>query len=86
MRTYREDVRQQNLNITLQSLDSQSMNLEILRQSRNSLDRPVHFSFSLERGGRLLTFPTYRVGAYARWDLLQCLAVNRTNTVVTNEK
>ena len=26
--------------------------------------------WALIRGGRLLTFPTYRVGAYSRWALI----------------
>ena len=43
----------------------------------------LQFFFGAERA--LINFSTYRVGAYARWNLLQCLAVNRTNTVVNNE-
>ena len=32
-------------------------------------------------GGRLLTFPTERVGAYSRWVLIRGWALNRINTV-----
>ena len=52
----------------------------------------VHFSFFLGGGGRgggrlfeagrLLTFPTYRVGAYSRWALIRGWALNRINTVL----
>ena len=63
----------------------------------NSLVLPplVHVSFFLGGGGgggkwggrlfeagRLLTFPTYRVGAYSRWALIRGWALNRINTVV----
>ena len=49
----------------------------------------VHFSFFLGGGGggclfeagHLLTFPTYRVGAYSRWALFRGWALNRINTV-----
>ena len=52
----------------------------------------VHFSFfwggegggCLFEAGRLLTFPTYRVGAYLRWALICGWAHNRINTVLTN--
>ena len=32
--------------------------------------------------GHLLTFPTFRMGAYARWALIRDWAVNRINTVL----
>ena len=35
----------------------------------------------LFEAGRLLTFPTYRVGAYSRWALIGGWALNRINTV-----
>ena len=35
----------------------------------------------LFEAGRLLTFPTYRVGAYWRWALIGGWALNRINTV-----
>ena len=35
----------------------------------------------LFEAGRLLTFPTYRVGAYSRWTLIRGWALNRINTV-----
>ena len=35
----------------------------------------------LFEAGRLLTFPTYRVGAYSRWALIRGWALNRINTV-----
>ena len=51
----------------------------------------LHFFFFGVRGGggggrlfqagRLLTFPTYRVGAYSRWALIRGWALNRINTV-----
>ena len=57
----------------------------------------VHFSFfffgtgaggggggGLFEAGRLLTFPTYRVGAYSRWALIRGWALNRINTVFDN--
>ena len=33
--------------------------------------------------GRLLTFSTFRVGAYSRWALIQGWALKRINTVST---
>ena len=33
-------------------------------------------------GGRLLTFPAFRMGAYSRWALIRGLALIRINTVV----
>ena len=50
----------------------------------------VHFCFlflfsffggdgRLFEAGRLLTFPTYRVGAYSRWALIRGWAFNRIN-------
>ena len=36
----------------------------------------------LFEAGRLLTFPTYRVGAYSRWALIRGWAPNRINTVL----
>ena len=49
----------------------------------------VHFRFFFGGGrggrlfeaGRLLTFPTYRVGAYSRWAFTRGWALNRINTV-----
>ena len=52
----------------------------------------VHFSFfggggggggggRLLEAGRLLTFPTYRMGAYLRWALIRGWALNQINTV-----
>ena len=38
----------------------------------------------LFEAGRLLTFPTYRVGAYSRWALIRGWALNRINTVFVN--
>ena len=38
----------------------------------------------LFEAGRLLTFPTYRVGAYSRWTLIRGSALNRKNTVFGN--
>ncbi len=35
----------------------------------------------LFEAGRLLTFLTYRVGAYSRWALIRGWALNRINTV-----
>ena len=35
----------------------------------------------LFEAGRLLTFPTYRVGAYSRWAHIRGWALNRINTV-----
>ena len=35
----------------------------------------------LFEAGRLLTFPTYRVGAYSRWVLIRGWALNPINTV-----
>ena len=35
----------------------------------------------LFEAGRLLTFPTYRVGDYSRWALIRGWALNRINTV-----
>ena len=35
----------------------------------------------LFKAGRLLTFPTYSVGAYSRWALIRGWALNRINTV-----
>ena len=35
----------------------------------------------LFEAGRLLTFPTFRVGAYSRWALIRSWALNRINTV-----
>ena len=35
----------------------------------------------LFEAGRLLTFPTYRVGAYSRWALIRGWALNQINTV-----
>ena len=35
----------------------------------------------LFEAGRLLTFPTYRVGAYSRWALISGWALNRINKV-----
>ena len=46
----------------------------------------VHFSILGEwegRGGRLLPFPNFRVGAYSRWVLIQSWAFNLINTVCT---
>ena len=36
----------------------------------------------LFEAGRLLTFPTFRVGAYSRWALIRGWALNRINTVI----
>ena len=36
----------------------------------------------LFEAGRLLTFPTYSVGAYSRWALIRGWALNRINTVL----
>ena len=36
----------------------------------------------LFEAGRLLTFPTYRVGANSRWALIRGWALNRINTVL----
>ena len=36
----------------------------------------------LFEAGHLLTFPTYRVGAYSRWALIRGWALNRINTVL----
>ena len=35
----------------------------------------------LFEAGRLLTFSTFRVGAYSRWALIRSWALNRINTV-----
>ena len=35
----------------------------------------------LFEAGRLLTFPTYRVGAYSRWPRIRGWPLNRINTV-----
>ena len=54
----------------------------------------MHFSFfrglgggggvgRLFEAGRLLTFPTYRMGAYLRWALIRGWALNRINTVIS---
>ena len=43
----------------------------------------------LFEAGRLLTFPTYRVGAYSRWTLIRGWALNQINAVhvqVLNKK
>ena len=39
--------------------------------------------FSCLRGGRLLTFPAYRVGTYSRWALIQGWALNQINKVIS---
>ena len=48
----------------------------------------MHFGFlggggggCLFEAGRLLTFPTYKVGTYLRWVLIRGWALNRINTV-----
>ena len=48
----------------------------------------VHFSFfwgggggRLFKAGRLLTFPTYRVGGYSRWVVIRGWALNQISTV-----
>ena len=36
----------------------------------------------LFKAGRLLTFPTFSMGAYSRWALIRDWAVNQINTVL----
>ena len=36
----------------------------------------------LFEAGRLISFPTFRVGAYSRWALIRGWALNRINTVL----